>query len=236
MEITYLNHSSFLIKTKYSGNQITKILIDPFSPDIGIKYPKQEADIVLMSHQHSDHNYVEGVKGLSEDSVLNETTGSLKNGPFVIKTAGEYELRGIYIKGIQSFHDDKKGELRGPNVIYTVSNENLTVCHLGDLGHILSESQVEAIGPIDVLLVPVGGFYTIDPETAVNVISQIEPGFVIPMHYKSSKHNEETFGKLSTLADFIKEMGIDDAKKMDSFKVEQGNIEETEVIVLNPVL
>lgn len=232
MDITYLNHSSFLIKTKLQGNKLIKILFDPFSDEIGIKFKPTEADVVLISHDHKDHNNLAGVKGIVKDSIGNETFGSRGEGPFIINHPGQYEVKGVHIKAIASFHDGKKGEERGPNVIYTISNEDVRICFLGDLGHKLTESQVEEIGDINTLMIPVGGTYTIGPEMASEVISQIEPHFVIPMHYKTKNHKSDS--PLKGLEDFIKQMGADDIKPKDSFEVIESLEEETEVVLLNP--
>ncbi|NCT55322.1 MBL fold metallo-hydrolase [bacterium] len=232
MEIIYLNHSSFLIKTKLQGNKIIKILLDPFSKEIGPDFKSTEADIVLISHDHPDHNNLAGVKGLDLNTVGDESLGSKGLGPYIITKAGQYEVGGIHIKGISSYHDNKKGEERGKNIIYTIFSEGYRVCFLGDLGHNLTDNQVEAIGDINTLLIPVGGIYTIDPETASEVIGQIEPSFAIPMHYKTSSHKEEL--TLKPLEEFTKQMGESDLKTKDSFEPHESLSDETEIIVLKP--
>jgi L-ascorbate metabolism protein UlaG (beta-lactamase superfamily) len=183
MVVQYLGHSSFKLK----GKEAT-VLIDPYDAQIGKKYPTQsEIDILLTSHGHDDHHNLEGVKG----------------DYFLIDGPGEYDVKNVSVTGIPSFHDKKKGAERGINTIYVIEMEGITLCHLGDLGHVLSEDQVEAIGTVDVLFVPVGGKYTIDAADAVKVIGQIEPSVVIPMHYGNEKLG------LDDIAVFLKEMGVE---------------------------
>ena len=182
MDITYLGHSSFKIKGK-TGSVIT----DPYDSAIGLKFTKSEADIVTISHHHSDHDKVEGVEGYKK----------IVDGP------GEYEILGISIIGIPSFHDDKKGEERGKNTIYVFELDGLRICHLGDVGHALSQGIIDDIGTVDVLMIPVGGHYTIGPEQAVSIVQAIEPSIVIPMHFKAPGMNE-SFNDLSELDVFLK--------------------------------
>ena len=190
MDITYLGHSSFLFKF---GS--TKVVCDPFSESVGFKLPKTTSDIVTISHDHEDHcNF----------KVLQDE-------PMVINGPGEYEVKGVAITGIASFHDDKSGKERGKNVIYTFDSDELRVCHLGDLGHEVSEKDVNKIGDIDVLMIPVGGVYTIDLKQAVKVIKQIGPSIVIPMHYKTKEHDKK-FEKCSTLKEFVDEIQLEPVK------------------------
>lgn len=211
MKITWHGQSCFKIIT-----QDTTIITDPFSKDIGLKPPHCEANIVTVSHDHPDHNNVSALRGE----------------PFVIKGAGEYELRDIVILGINSFHDQKEGKERGSNTIYIIEAEdNIRICHLGDLGQKeLTDEQIDAIGDIDILMIPVGGVYTIDSEEAANIINAIEPKIVIPMHYKIPGLNI----KLGGIDDFLKEMGAGKevveqliVKKKDLTK------EETKVLVMS---
>jgi L-ascorbate metabolism protein UlaG (beta-lactamase superfamily) len=168
MIITYLGHSCFKIE---SDN--TSLITDPFDSGVGLKLPRNlEASIVTISHAHHDHSYVEGVKG----------------SPFVISTPGEYEVKGAFIYGISSFHDGVSGKERGLNIIYRIEidgNDDIKIAHLGDLGHKLDTATLESLGEVDILLIPVGGTYTLDAKEAVEVINQIEPRIVIPMHYKT---------------------------------------------------
>lgn len=185
MEIQYLGHSSFRIKSK-----LQTVITDPFSSKAtGLKFPKVEADIVTLSHDHEDHNAKQAVEG----------------NPKIISGPGEYEIGGVSIFGIHSYHDSASGKERGPNTIYVFTLENMTVCHLGDLGHKLTDQQLDQIGNVDVLLVPVGGVYTIDAGVANEVVSQIEPKIVIPMHYKQAGLVYD----LESVDHFIKEIGIE---------------------------
>jgi L-ascorbate metabolism protein UlaG (beta-lactamase superfamily) len=165
MKIKWLGHSCFLL-TSADG---IRILADPFNEEVGYKIPAVEADIVTVSHDHYDHNSVHVVKG-------NFTQ---------IRQAGEHTVKGIEIKGVSSFHDDAQGGQRGKNMVFTCNIDGINVCHCGDLGHILSAEQVKEIGAVDVLLVPVGGFYTIDHEQALRIMQLLKPVVTIPMHYKT---------------------------------------------------
>lgn len=189
MEIVWLGHSSFRIKGKGAT-----IVTDPYDPGkTGLKFPKVTADIVTVSHDHFDHNQ-----------------GKLVGGnPKVLTGPGEYEVSGVSIFGIASYHDDKEGEERGKNTIYRMSVDGVRVCHLGDLGHKLGDEQLEAVGDIDVLLVPVGGVYTIDAGAASEVVSSLEPRVVIPMHYQIKGLNPEIFKELDGVDKFVKELGIE---------------------------
>lgn len=222
MEITFLGHSSFKLKGK-TGSVVT----DPFDPQmVGLKYSGVEGDIVTVSHEHDDHNRVSLVKNVKK----------------VISGPGEYEILGISILGFPSFHDDKKGSVRGKNTIYVFEIDGLRIAHLGDLGHALSEELVEDLGDIDILMVPVGGEYTIGPDEAANVVSAIEPTIVIPMHYKpeglaSSAYQmpgfkPETFSKLTPVDSFLKEVGLtsENLPKLVVKKEELG--EDKKVVVL----
>jgi L-ascorbate metabolism protein UlaG (beta-lactamase superfamily) len=158
MEIKYIGHSSFFIKTKTA-----KIVTDPFNPSsVGLKFPKTEADVVTISHNHPDHNYVEGVK----------------DGALVIDWPGEFEKNEVRINGFPTFHDNKKGEERGQNTMYKFEAENISILHCGDLGHALMTQQSKTIGGVDILLIPTGGFYTITAEEAVKVVQEIEPSII----------------------------------------------------------
>lgn len=218
MTITWFGHSCFRIEAKEAhstGSGQVSILIDPFSRDIGLKPPKIKDDLVLVTHDHYDHNNIEDAPA--------ET--------FVIKNPGEYEKNGIAIRGILSYHDKLQGKERGLNSIYVIKAEGMTVCHLGDLGQEkLDEKQVEEIGDVDILLVPVGGNYTINYKEAVGVISQIEPKIIIPMHYKLKDLKVEIEGPEK----FVKELGLT-PEKVDKFRIVQKNLptEELKLVMFN---
>jgi L-ascorbate metabolism protein UlaG (beta-lactamase superfamily) len=184
MEIAYLGHSSFKLKGKNLS-----IVIDPYdSEKVGLKFPKTDADIVTISHDHFDHNKVENVTDVRK----------------VITRPGEYEMNGVSIIGVSSFHDNQKGELRGKNTIYVYEIDGFRIAHLGDLGHTLLEKQLEEIGSIDVLLIPVGGYYTIDSAAAVEFAQSIEPRIIIPMHYNENNRNEN----LEPVDAFVKQIAL----------------------------
>ncbi len=164
MQIRWLGHASFLIT---AGD--VKIITDPFHPRVGYPLYEGPADIATVSHGHDDHNAIE----------------FLKDHPEVIDKPGSYEIKGVAIEGITSFHDKNQGRNRGPNTIFKISGENISVVHLGDLGHILDNQQVEAIGRVDILLVPVGGTYTINAAEAFSVAELLSPEIIIPMHFKT---------------------------------------------------
>lgn len=208
MRITHLGHSSFKITGKGQTDEKVTVITDPFDPKVvGIHYPKQEADIVTSSHEgHGDHDWYEGIKGKAGEDY------------FLINTPGEYEINGLRVFGIKSFHDDKKGEERGPNTIYIYDFEEARIAHLGDLGHPLDSSQLETLESIDILMIPVGGIYTIDPKTATQIIENVEPKAVIPMHYKTSGMKEKSWEGLSTFDDFAKESGLS-VENVDTLKL-----------------
>ncbi|TMC56066.1 MAG: MBL fold metallo-hydrolase [Chloroflexi bacterium] len=208
MEITWLGHSCFRMRGR-EGIVVT----DPFSKEAGYDWSRPRADIVTISHPHDNHNQPQRVAG----------------DPKVISGPGEYEISNIFVTGIGSYHDNKKGSDRGANTIYLIEFEDLKVCHLGDLGHVPSEAQAEALSGLDVLLVPVGGVTTINAAQAAEVVSLLEPRIVIPMHYKTKAFA----GKLEGVEKFFKEMGLKDVEEQDSLKLNKSaSEEETHVVVL----
>lgn len=212
MDISWLGHSSFRIKGKNAT-----VVTDPFeSGKIGFKFPKVEADIVTVSHDHWDHNQTELVAG----------------SPKVVSDPGEYEIGGVSIFGVPTYHDNKQGAERGRNTVYVITVDNIRICHLGDLGHILSEEQVGEIGSVDILLAPVGGAYTIDPVQAGEVVSSLEPKIVVPMHYKTPESNQDIFGTLSEVGEFVKEIGLPQVKT-DKLSVTFDKLpEEMQLVIL----
>ncbi|MBI2038507.1 MAG: MBL fold metallo-hydrolase [Candidatus Nealsonbacteria bacterium] len=194
-----------------------KIVIDPFSEEAGLRLPKLEADVLLITHTHEDHNNIKAVGG----------------SPFLIQGPGEYEVKGVYVKGIPSFHDDKEGKERGNNTIYMIEVEDLKICHLGDLGQKeLTKEQMEEIGEIDVLMLPVGGIYTISAKEALNIMSQVEPKVTIPMHYALPKLKY----KLEGVDKFLKILGIKSIAPEEKLTIKKKDMseEEARVVVLNP--
>lgn len=202
------------------------VVTDPFDPYIGLTLPKLSTDIVTVSHDHKDHANVGGLTGSAR-----------RDKPFIVTEPGEYEVGGISVFGIQTYHDEHGGVERGRNIIFTVLVDGIRICHLGDLGHELTPEQLEEIGSVDVLLCPVGGTFTIDPEDAVKTIRAIEPGFVIPMHFKTAKHNQDAFGALKTIEDFVKVYGVSPAPVAKLELAHNGQVpEETELVILDEVL
>lgn len=220
MEISYLGHSSFKLRGK-EGTVVT----DPFEPQsVGLSWNKTKADIVTVSHQHSDHNYLQGIKSLPNQE---------KSAPYVVKSPGEYEINNILIQGWSTYHDDQSGSQRGPNVIYLIEIERIHILHCGDLGHDLSENLIEEIGQVDVMLIPVGGYYTIDANIAVKIIKAVSPSIVIPMHYQVPGLNPEIFTKLAGVGDFLKEMGGNGSEPQDKLSVSSSALpDDTQVVVL----
>jgi len=209
MEITWYGQSCFRLR-----DRLATVITDPYDKSIGYILPRMRADIVTVSHGHPDHNYVRGVKGE----------------PKIIDGPGEYEVRGVFITGIPTFHDRKKGASRGRNTVFLFDFEGLTVCHLGDLGHVPTRSQVEALSDIDVLLIPVGSVSTINAAQAAEVISLLEPRLVIPMHYKTRVLKV----KLDPVSKFLKEMGLSNLATQERLKVTKSTLpEETQVLLLD---
>lgn len=215
MEIKFFGHSCFQIKGKK-----TTVITDPFDPAfVGLKIPRLSAEIVTISHDHPDHNNFSAVSGTSR-----------RKEPFVVDGPGEYEIDEVKIFGISSFHDGQQGKDRGKNTIYTIEMEGLRVVHLGDLGHKLTEEQVEELGMTDILLVPVGGTYTLGPEEAVEVVSQLSPSIIIPMHYRLPKLKFE----LLPPDDFLKALGVEKVSPLPKLTIKGENLpEEKEVVILN---
>lgn len=226
MEIKYLGHSSFEINWRRGLGGSVTVVTDPFDPKmVGLSLKKEtKADLLLVSHEHADHNFRSGVGG----------------NPFVVAGPGEYEVKGVKVVGVASFHDNEMGKARGKNTIYSFEIGGVFFCHLGDLGQEnLTEEQLSAIGKVDVLFAPVGGFYTIDAKQAVAVVSQLEPLIVIPMHYKVPGL-PAGFDKISEVGEFTRELGKPFAAIQDKpsktegiLKIEKDKLPlELEVVVL----
>jgi L-ascorbate metabolism protein UlaG (beta-lactamase superfamily) len=199
MEISWLGHSCFRIR----GNHAT-VITDPYSPDLGYSLGKPTARIVTVSHQHPGHCYVQGVGGQ----------------PKVVDGAGEYEIGGVLIIGIATFHDAERGVKRGKNTVYLMEIDDISVCHLGDLGHILTGEQVEEIDNVDVLLLPVGGVSTINAPMAAEVVRQLEPKAVIPMHYNTPALGWE----LEPVERFLREIGAKEVSSQPKLSLTKSNL------------
>jgi L-ascorbate metabolism protein UlaG (beta-lactamase superfamily) len=186
MKLKWLGHSSFLL----TASDGTKILTDPYEPGgysgaLGYGAFTEPVDIVTISHDsHPDHGYTQGLVGK----------------PTIVKWTGAYNAKGINIKGVATYHDNSKGRERGNNIVFVITVDNINVCHCGDLGHVLSPADAALIGPIDVLLLPVGGHFTIDAKEATQVADRLQPKLIIPMHYKTAKCGFP----IATVDDFLK--------------------------------
>lgn len=204
MNINWYGQSCFRVESKG-----TSLLIDPFSKDIGLRPPRLNDNIFLVTHDHYDHN---NIGGSPTDS-------------FVINGPGEYEKSGVYVEGINSFHDNVQGAQRGLNTIYLIRFEDIRLCHLGDLGQpTLTDQQIEMIGDVDILFVPIGGVYTIDGQQAAEVVKQIEPKIIIPMHYQIPALSI----KLEGPQKFLKEIGLK-PEEVETFKVAKKNLPAEEI-------
>ncbi len=205
VSLRWFGHACFMIR----GSKT--VVTDPFHQrDVGYPTPDVEADIVTVSHDHFDHNKVEVLKG----------------NPKVVRGAGEFEVEGVKIKGVKTFHDSSGGRQRGENVVFKIELDGIKFCHLGDLGHVLGDEEVKEIGDVDVLLVPVGGFFTIGPEEASKVVEQLSPKVVVPMHYKT----EVIDFPIKPVDEFLK--GKENVRRFDTSEVEVKIPERREIWVL----
>ncbi len=214
-KLTWAGQSCFQISISNGKDHEASIVIDPYG-DIGLKMPNFSADLLLVSHSHPDHNNISAVKG----------------DPFLIETPGEYEAKGVFVQGIASFHDEKDGKERGVNTIYTIEAEDIRFCHLGDFGQKqLTDEQLEKIGRVDILMIPVGGTYTINGSEAAKVIGQIEPKIVVPMHYGLPKLKFELDG----VEKFLKAMGKNNVEPQDKLTIKSNALPKEgamEIVVL----
>lgn len=208
MVITWYGHSCFKIQ---SGELV--LAIDPFAKDIGLTPPRFRADAVLITHGHSDHS----------------NAGAIAGEPFLISGPGEYELRGIIVRGIETFHDAKSGRTRGKNTAYVITLEDIRLLHLGDFGEAeMRDETLEEIGEVDVCMIPVGGVYTIDASAAARIVKQVEPRLVIPMHYRNPGLKFE----LEPVEKFLKEMGAGGTPAEDKLSLKKKDFTEGERIAV----
>jgi L-ascorbate metabolism protein UlaG (beta-lactamase superfamily) len=213
MKVKWLGHASFLISSEAG----LKIITDPYPQGNGLSYApiNEAADIVTMSHDHFDHNNVSSVTGK----------------PQVINGSGVKTIKGVQFRGIDTYHDGSQGKERGANTAFCFSVDGIKLCHLGDLGHRLSREQISEMGSIDVLLIPIGGVFTIDSKMASTVVDDLKPKVAVPMHYKTAKCN----WPLNTVDDFVADKK--NVKQMNSSEIEfkAGKLPEvTEIVVLQP--
>lgn len=213
MDIYWFGQAFFKLKGKSAA-----LLIDPFDPNVtNLKFPKPselEADACLVTHSHPDHSNTKDLPGVS----------------LVIEGSGEYETKGVAISGVSTFHDKVKGQDRGKNIVYHIEMDGLNLVHLGDLGHTLSDEKVSEIGECDILMVPVGGVYTIESKEAAEVVAQLEPKVIVPMHYLLPGLK----APLEGVEKFLKEMGEEGLTAQNKLTVSKDKLpEEPTVVLLN---
>src|SRR5689334_4052778 len=206
-DITWLGHACFRLR----GKDAT-IVTDPFDRGIGLEVPRPRADIVTISRDDPNHN----------------AEATIKGEPRVLRAPGEYEVKGVFINGVATYADAKKGALHGKNTVFVYELDDLVICHLGGLGHTLSAAQVEALSDVSVLIVPVGSPDALDAAKAVEVIGQIEPAIVIPMMYKTGP---ETLN-LEPLDRFAKEMGLKEWVAQDKLVLKSNDLPDTTQVVV----
>lgn len=211
MDIYWYGQSMFKIKGKS-----TALVIDPYNPEYtGLKLPKDlSANVVLITHQHQDHS----------------NAGAVEGNPMVISGSGEYEISGVTIAGLHSYHDKVQGVEKGLNTIYHIIFDGISIVHLGDLGHELTDEQTSAIDSVDILMVPVGGAVTVDAEMAAKAVSLLEPKIVIPMHYNIEGLKLDPGG----LDPFLKEMGAENVAPVSKLSITKDKLpDETTIVVLS---
>lgn len=213
MEISWFGHSCFQLR----GKSVT-LITDPFSPQAGApagdvsRLSKLSASIVTISHDHPGHNNAMGVGGK----------------PRIVRGPGEYEISDVLITGVASYHDNERGKQLGRNTIYVINMDDVVICHLGDLGHTLQEEQLEEVADADVLFVPISGQHTINAAQAAEVISQVEPRIVIPMHYTPVEGDAP-----GPLDKFCREMGVETAHSQPKLTIARTTLPaEMQVIIL----
>lgn len=214
VDIWFHGQACFKVKGKSAS-----LAFDPFSFDFtGLAPLKLDADIVCVSHEHEDHNFTQAVRGMDDKEA------------FIIAGPGEYEISKVNIVGIDSFHDDKQGAERGKNTIYHVTVDEVNIVHLGDLGQKkLTQEQVEELSSCDILMIPVGGVYTIGARDAPDIIAQLEPKIIIPMHYKI----EGLKFDLEPVSKFLQAMGKEKIEPQSKLSISKDKLpEEPEIVVL----
>jgi len=213
MRVKWLGHACFLI-TSRDG---LRVITDPYAVGGGINYfpIKETADVVLVSHGHDDHSNVSALKGKPE----------------IINNAGIKTAKGIQFRGVATFHDEAQGRQRGSNTVFCFTIDDIKLCHLGDLGHVLNPELVSEIGAVDILFVPVGGYFTIDAAVATQVCDQLGPKVIIPMHFKTPKCTYP----IADVEDFLK--GKKNVRRIDNSEVDF-EVEKlpanTEILILRP--
>ena len=209
MDVTWLGHGCFRLRGRNAA-----VVCDPYPPAIGLKLARMDANVVTVSHDHENHSYTQVVRDAYE-----------------IRGPGEYEVAGVFVIGVPTFHDAEKGAKRGPNTMFLIEIDDVRICHLGDLGHKLDDAEAEAVSSADVLLVPVGGRTAINAVEAAEVVRLIEPRYVVPMHYAIPGLKVQ----LDPIDRFLKEMGVASPDPQPKLSVQKSSGEyETKVVVLEP--
>lgn len=218
MKIKFLGHSSFLITTSAG----TKIVTDPYDPNA---YPgtltysvlDEPVDVVTISHEHSDH----------------KAAYLLKGSPVIIRGNGKFGAEDVDFLGVETFHDNERGAKRGRNTVFVISADGLRIAHMGDLGHVLTSDQAAGIGAVDIALIPIGGYFTINAEQAQKVACQIDAGIVIPMHY----HTPKCSFPVAEVDDFIKGKPNVTVRADSELEVTAGDVpSKQQIVVLKPAL
>jgi L-ascorbate metabolism protein UlaG (beta-lactamase superfamily) len=208
LDVTWLGQSCFRLRGKSAA-----VVTDPFPPALGPKL-RLEGNLVTVSHPHENHSHVQCVKDA-----------------YVVEGPGEYEVAGVTVRGLPTYHDGQQGAEHGRNTVYVIELDEVRVCHLGDLGHTLDDRALETIGNVDVLLVPVGGGQALDGAKAAEVCRQVDPRYVVPMHFGHPALRTE----LAPVERFLKEMGVPESEAQTRLTVQASSAEaETKVVVLEP--
>jgi L-ascorbate metabolism protein UlaG (beta-lactamase superfamily) len=211
MKVQWYGHACFLIE-----GQGIRLVTDPPNPDVGYSLPQAAIDVVTVSHAHHDHNYVEGLQG----------------NPVVVKTPGRRQVKGLQVEGYSTWHDNAGGAQRGPNLIFAWEMDGVRAAHLGDLGHLLGTETLQALGRIDLLLAPVGGVFTVDAAGAKQVVDQIQPRLVVPMHYRTPALSF----KLGAVDDFLRLFPPGQVRREQALEIDRRGLPDSlEVVVLDYV-
>jgi L-ascorbate metabolism protein UlaG (beta-lactamase superfamily) len=212
LDVTWLGHGCFRLRGKTAA-----VVTDPYPPSLGPRLSRLEADVLTVSHGHENHSY----------------TKIVRSEAFLIDGPGEYEIAGVTVLGLPSYHDGNNGAEHGRNTIFAIVIDDVRICHLGDLGHSLADDDLEAIGTLDVLLAPVGGRHCLSAAQAAEVVRQLEPRVVVPMHYALPAVKAD----LEPLDRFLKEMGVAQAEAQPKLSIGAGSGDvETRVVVLEAKL
>jgi L-ascorbate metabolism protein UlaG (beta-lactamase superfamily) len=209
LDVTWLGHGCFRLRGRSAA-----VVTDPYPPAIGLKLQRLDADLVTISHEHENHSYRQAVREAYE-----------------IRGPGEYEVAGVAVIGVPTYHDAEKGAKKGRNTVYLIEIDDVRVCHLGDLGHSLDDTQAETLSSADVLLVPVGGHSAINATQAAEVVRQLEPRYVVPMHYAIPGLKLH----LDPIDKFLKEIGLTAGEAQPKLTVQASAGEyETKLVLLEP--